>query len=660
MGNCVETNVGLNVADIHGVSDVWAETKGDSRVCVAVLDSTVALHHGSLRESKLSQLNTDVDCGSRQPSSLHGTHVTSLIFGQGHDSIYGLAPKCRGLILSIFTEASDKSLTPCSQTNLARAILLASSEGAHIINVSGGQLSETGDAHPLLADAIRRCTEDGVLVVAAAGNDGCACVHIPGALPSVLAVGAMDDEGRPLEFSNWGERYQTKGVLAPGSAILGAHPQGGSVPLTGTSFATAIVSGVSALLLSLQLKHGHSLDTKLVREAILQSALGCETDGFEPCKRLLVGRLNIKGAASLIKNGGVAMSEKIAGLAVSEHAPPSNMEESRIGTPSSADEGEKFGASRPAATSLLSLTSQGQGGLGVNPSNMGMVPAGMCSCAKGQPCNCGATLRQKALVMGTLDIGFRSLAEHDSLAQHMRGNPQDLPALIKYLSANPWDASSILWLLKTEQTPLYAILPQGAFARDAYDRLREFLDEQNKLISERVAIAGWVIGSTPLMTGETVPFLVPELRCMYNWTTSKLIEAVSGPPPKESAKDREKYEQTTQTVRNFLERMYHELRGFGTDPRDRARIAATINAANVSNIFQDALKKNLQLDTIRAVPSPVGREGFEYYDVEMFFFDPENQFERAWKVYRFAVDVSQPCPVMVGPVRSWDVSHAAR
>ena len=58
----------------------------------------------------------------------------------------------------------------------------------------------------------RSCEDNNVLVVAAAGNDGCACLHVPAAVPSVLAVGA---DGKPLETSNWGEAYRSNGILAP-------------------------------------------------------------------------------------------------------------------------------------------------------------------------------------------------------------------------------------------------------------------------------------------------------------------------------------------------------------------------------------------------------------------------------------------------------------
>src|SRR5207247_1268487 len=84
--------------------------------------------------------------------------------------------------------------------------------GAHVVNISGGQFAPSGGAHPLLADAVRSCTSRGILVVAAAGNDGCDCLHLPAALPNVLTVGALDRAGRPLAFSNWGAAYRSHGI----------------------------------------------------------------------------------------------------------------------------------------------------------------------------------------------------------------------------------------------------------------------------------------------------------------------------------------------------------------------------------------------------------------------------------------------------------------
>ena len=56
---------------------------------------------------------------------------------------------------------------------------------------AAGQLVPSGIAEPELAAAVRACASAGVLIVAAVGNDGCDCLHVPAALPCVLAVGTV-------------------------------------------------------------------------------------------------------------------------------------------------------------------------------------------------------------------------------------------------------------------------------------------------------------------------------------------------------------------------------------------------------------------------------------------------------------------------------------
>ena len=144
---------------------------------------------------------------------------------------------------------------------------------------------------------------------------------------------------------------------------------------------------------------------------------------------------------------------------------------------------------------------------------------------------------------------------------------------------------------------------------------------------------------------------------MYSWNTADLIDAICGKAPPESAKapQREAYARKREAVANFLERVYHELRTLGIDPCDRAVNYSATNALNVAKIFESALQDNMQLDAIECERSPICRPYSDCWDVKLMFFDPENQLTRARKVYRFTVDVSDVCPVMVGLVRSWFV-----
>ena len=291
---------------LSDLRSLWNLTVGDPRICIAVLDGPVNQSHSCFQNAQLSQLTTLTSGVANQGiATQHGTHVTSIILGQHSSSVQGIAPNCRGLIVPIFGDGAGDRLAPCSQIDLARAITQAVEQGANVINVSGGQLTASPESDQLLANAVRLCQEKNVLIVAAAGNDGCECLHLPAALESVLAVGAMDSQGHPLNFSNWGKAYQNQGILALGENILGATPDGGTTLRSGTSFATPIVTGIVALLLSIQLQRGEKPDPHRVREAILKSALPCNSLNSLDARRCLAGFLNISGAYTLITQGEI-------------------------------------------------------------------------------------------------------------------------------------------------------------------------------------------------------------------------------------------------------------------------------------------------------------------------------------------------------------------
>jgi cyanobactin maturation PatA/PatG family protease len=320
---------------------LWDETRGDPQICIALLDGPVDRTHPSLAAAELSELETLVSRASGGGAATrHGTHIASVIFGQHDGPVKGIAPRCRGVSVPVFADGPDGTIAPCSQLDLARALNQAVEAGAHIVNISGGELSPSGSAHPLLADAVQKCADRDVLIVAATGNEGCDCLHIPGALPAVLAVGAMNAQGLPLAFGNWGAKYRAQGILAPGEGILGATPDGGTATQSGTSFATPIVSGVAGLLLALQLKLGHKPSPQAIRAALLDSAYTCDPQVFTDCRPFLVGGLDIAGACRLIRQGReeAAVRRATAGARASASAVP--VPEAGHGAPSRLREGD--------------------------------------------------------------------------------------------------------------------------------------------------------------------------------------------------------------------------------------------------------------------------------------------------------------------------------
>ncbi|MER7541204.1 S8 family serine peptidase [Streptomyces sp. NPDC097704] len=294
---------------LQGLVASQEELLGSPEVCVAVLDGPVDLSHPCFEGADLTRIDTLVtEAPGAGPMSLHGTLVTSLIFGQPGKGLTGIAPRCRGLLLPVFRDGNEARVP---QLDLARAIERAVQEGAQVINISGGERVPSGQPDELLGRALRLCEDQGVLVVAAAGNDGCDGLQVPAAVPSVLAVGATGHDGTPLQISNWGASYATHGVVAPGEAIEGAAPGGGWATVTGSSFAAPLVAGVAALLVAAQLRTGRLADPKAAGDAVLTTAsvAACRPPDAPACRRYLGGTLNAARAYSLISaTGDTAMT----------------------------------------------------------------------------------------------------------------------------------------------------------------------------------------------------------------------------------------------------------------------------------------------------------------------------------------------------------------
>jgi cyanobactin maturation PatA/PatG family protease len=142
----------------------------------------------------------------------------------------------------------------------------------------------------------------------------------------------------------------------------------------------------------------------------------------------------------------------------------------------------------------------------------------------------------------------------------------------------------------------------------------------------------------------TVPIIFPDLRSMYKWQSQELIAAAKTAVGDDVADDDD--------ILNFLNRVYYELRNLGIAPQERAMNFAATNAFQTRLAFVESAGRNLALDGIKVVKSPICRPDSDCWDVQLQMFDPENE-RRASRIYRYTVDVSEVLPVTVGPVRSW-------
>jgi len=653
---------------LNGFPAKQLSNRGSPDICIAILDGLVDMTHPCFEGANLTRLSTLVAGESSVEGSMsaHGTHVASVIFGQPGSAVEGIAPRCKGLIVPVFPDDRLKA----SQLDLARGIEQAVEAGANIINISGGQLTDFGEAEGWLENAVNLCKDKNVLLVAAAGNDGCDCLHVPAALPTALAVGAMDIEGKPLNFSNWGQAYQNQGLLAPGENILGAKPGGDTIHLSGTSFAAPIVSGVAALFLSLQIQRGETPNPRKIRKILLQSALPCDANMPEAARRCLAGKLNISGALTLLTGGNmtedltsVVDGVEAAGCGCGGIEPVAETEEIQQ-SEREAKVSEVVQSGN--ATAVIESVSNTQQNVIQSSQTSAMPNQTSNFVSASQAPSELAAAGELVYALGTLGYDFGSEARRDSFKQLMPAasiagttvpaNPYDARQMVDYLGTNLSEARSLIWTLNIELTPVYAIEPKGAFAREVYQVLQQLMSgqiqaEDSEDYVERVSIPGLVTGRTvKLFSGQVVPLIEPQsTRGMYGWKVNTLISAALSTVQTAEGGDEDAMRRT---LGSFLNRVYYDLRNLGKTSQDRALNFAVTNAFQAASTFDRAVANGMELDSINVEKSPFCRLDSDCWDVKLKFFDPENS-RRAKKIYRFTIDVSDVIPVTLGEVRSW-------
>lgn len=238
-----------------------------------------------------------------RPGHWHGTHVAGIAAGIGNNAI-GIAGVAHGARLMALKIADDRRDQP-TLVNAYDAVLYAARMGASVINCSWG-----GPGHMQAEqDVIDAVTDEGALVVAAAGNEGRQSPAYPASYQSVLSVASVMAADRRSVFSNYNASV---GISAPGDDIYSTLPfdqsQDGYGVADGTSMASPMVAGAAALVRA----RYPSLDPSQVSAVLRAGADNIDEKNPSYALMLGTGRLNVARALEVGPNAVMAGIESVA------------------------------------------------------------------------------------------------------------------------------------------------------------------------------------------------------------------------------------------------------------------------------------------------------------------------------------------------------------
>lgn len=222
----------LQVFGASARSIVGGQVEGaGSGVLVGILDSGIETHP---QFDDVYIVHIDLAGGGvAGPGAEHGTAVASIITGSE-----GIAPAAELFVVRVL---DDEGMG--NSFHVAEGIVQAVDLGVDVLNMSLGVYQDT----QVLREAIRYAEDNGVIMVAAAGNDGYTQMPYPAAYPQVLSVTAVDGVGRQALFPNQSNKID---FAAPGVGVLTAKDDEGTMLFSGTSAAAPFVTGTLASILS--------------------------------------------------------------------------------------------------------------------------------------------------------------------------------------------------------------------------------------------------------------------------------------------------------------------------------------------------------------------------------------------------------------------------
>ncbi|MFH1826044.1 MAG: S8 family serine peptidase [bacterium] len=232
----------------------WDNTTGTNETVIAILDTGVDYTHPDLQAkvdttNMYDYVNEDNDAMDDEG---HGTAVAGAAAAITNNGVgvAGVDWHARILPLKVLYPVTNGASG--TTEDITDALGEAKSRGADVVNMSFGMYLQNNDNDEMMAEAVAAAFAEGLILVAAAGNDNTDSKSYPAANDNVLAVAATDENdlrsvwvnGRASNYGTWVD------VSAPGTSVYTTRWEGGYIEMSGTSFSCPIVAGLTGLIKS--------------------------------------------------------------------------------------------------------------------------------------------------------------------------------------------------------------------------------------------------------------------------------------------------------------------------------------------------------------------------------------------------------------------------
>ena len=245
----------MNPLELVRLPPLMELSGGRREIVIGLIDGPVATGHPGLSREAVRDAGGTAGASCSLAASAackHGTFVAGMLCGRRGSAAPSICPDCTLLVRPIFAETAQPGadVPQATPDALAAAIMDVVNGGARVLNLSLAMARCSAQGERKVEAALDHAASAGTLVVAAAGNQAAVGSTAITRHPWVISVAGCDARGRPTAESNLGHSIGARGLLAPGTHIVGLGAEGDDVTLSGTSAAAPFVTGTLALLCS--------------------------------------------------------------------------------------------------------------------------------------------------------------------------------------------------------------------------------------------------------------------------------------------------------------------------------------------------------------------------------------------------------------------------